>query len=177
MHEPSLQDRQYLKKLRANVETFMKQAASSAQDGQTWLDIAPQDHNGVKPYLPVTVKLETLDINPKSGCDYICDLCGQIDQNLKDRYDAIICTEVLDHVNNPFQAASNMLSMLKPGGRVYASTPFNFRIHGPLPDCWRFTEHGLRQLFSGYEIVKIIELPTPGRALMPIGYTLEARKS
>jgi hypothetical protein len=66
--------------------------------------------------------------------------------------------------------------MLKEGGCLCVSTPFNFRIHGPLPDCWRFTEHGLRRLLWNFKIDELRPLDTPGRPLMPIQYTVIARK-
>jgi len=66
--------------------------------------------------------------------------------------------------------------MLKKDGLIFLTVPYNFRIHGPLPDCWRFTEHGLRALFSQLEIVQLTDIPTPGRDLMPIHYRLIAAK-
>jgi hypothetical protein len=63
-----------------------------------------------------------------------------------------------------------------PGWLAYITTPFNFRIHGPLPDNWRFTEHGLRQLFSSMEIISLEGVTTQDRDLMPIHYRLIARK-
>jgi 2-polyprenyl-3-methyl-5-hydroxy-6-metoxy-1,4-benzoquinol methylase len=83
---------------------------------------------------------------------------------------------VLEHVANPFAAVAEINRMLKPGGYVYITTPFNFRIHGPLPDNWRFTIHGLKQLFSHMEILSIEEETTGERDLMPIHYRLIARK-
>ena len=40
----------------------------------------------------------------------------------------------------------------------------------------RFTEHGLRALFSAFEIVELTGTPTPGRPLMPVQYQLVARR-
>ncbi len=66
--------------------------------------------------------------------------------------------------------------MLKPGGLAFITTPFNLRIHGPLPDCWRFTEHGLRELFKDFDILELSSLESEERFLMPIQYTLIAKK-
>jgi hypothetical protein len=63
------------------------------------------------------------------------------------------------------------------GGLAFISTPSNFRIHGPLPDCWRFTEHGLRALFlNNFEILELNILETPDRPLTPLQYTLVVKK-
>ena len=59
---------------------------------------------------------------------------------------------------------------------MFGSTPFNFRIHGPLPDCWRFTEHGLRALLKEFEVVELNQVDTPERELMPMHYTFVAKR-
>lgn len=83
----------------------------------------------------------------------------------------------MEHTNNPFHAVNELRRILKPNkGLVCVSTPFNFRIHGPLPDNWRFTIHGLKVLFSNFEDVKINVLNDDDRFLMPIHYTLIAKK-
>ena len=58
---------------------------------------------------------------------------------------------MLEHVINPFDAIDEIHRILKPGGILLLSSPLNFRIHGPLPDCWRFTEHGWKQLVKKFE--------------------------
>ena len=140
------------------------------------LDIAPQDHAGAQPFFPSSVKCETLDINPRAGCTYTGDICVLNRRIPCGRFDYIVCTEVLEHTLRPFDAAAELHRLLKPGGLLFVSTPFNFRIHGPLPDCWRLTEHGLRELFKAFEILELCGVATPDRPLMPIHYTLVARK-
>lgn len=76
----------------------------------------------------------------------------------------------------PFDAANEIWRLLKPGGFLFLSVPFNFRIHGPLPDCWRFTEHGLRTLLKKFTILELNAIETPDRPLMPIHYTVVAQK-
>lgn len=140
------------------------------------LDIAPQDHGGVAPHLGPQAELTTMDLDPESGADVIGDLCVRNDALKDDSFDAVVCTEVLEHVANPFAAVQELRRVLRPGGRAFLSAPFNFRIHGPLPDNWRFTEHGWRQLLTDFESVEIDVLETPDRFLMPIHYTVVAVK-
>lgn len=170
------QDIKNLEAIRGNVSKFMA-AAGKRFDKKDLkvLDIAPQDHEGAKPYFPKAT-VETLDIDQNSGATYIADLCednsGSIEKN---RFDVVVCTEVLEHTLQPFDAVKELLRITKPGGYVLVSAPFNFRIHGPLPDCWRFTEHGLRALFKDFNIESITELGSSDRFLMPIHYTLIAQ--
>jgi SAM-dependent methyltransferase len=170
-------DIEHLRAIRANVSQFLKDAASryAVRKGRL-LDIAPQVHEGARPYFPEGIIIDTFDIDPDSGCTYIGDICRS-NPFLQDAlYDHVVCTEVLEHVLQPFDAVNEIWRLLKEGGILFLTVPFNFRIHGPLPDCWRFTEHGLRALLSKFEILDLRTLETKGRPLMPIHYTVIARK-
>lgn len=177
MPEVSAMDVEHLKLLRKNVSDFVARVGKEYDKADTVvLDVAPQDHEGAKPYFKQT-KVETLDIDPKSGATYIADLCANNERTIpSSRFDYIVCTEVLEHTLQPFDAVNEMERLLKPGGMVFASSPFNFRIHGPLPDCWRFTEHGWRTLFKNFEILELKALETKDRFLAPIHYTIIAKK-
>lgn len=170
-------DIQHLKLIRRNVERFMKSVGKRySRPNSLLLDVAPQEHRGARPFFGPEVKVETLDINPASGATFIADLCRCSGLVGADRYDFVVCTEVLEHTLQPFDAVENIYSILKPGGLAFVSTPFNFRIHGPLPDCWRFTEYGLRELFRKFRDLEIVAHESKDRFLMPIQYTLTARK-
>jgi len=138
-------DIENLEIIRNGVDQFISACAKrlAMRDGVI-LDIAPQTYKGAKGHFPATVKIETLDIDPKTTPTYVADICQTNAAISTDRFDVIVCTEVLEHVVQPFLAVEEIRRMLKPGGCLIGTTPFNFRIHGPLPDCWRFTEHGLR---------------------------------
>jgi SAM-dependent methyltransferase len=147
-----------------------------ARSAGALLDIAPQIHEGARPFFPDYISVKTLDIDSRSGCDFIADICKANDWIPDGSFDYIVCTEVLEHTLNPFHAACEIRRLLKPGGFLFGSTPFNFRIHGPLPDCWRFTEHGLRALLKDFELIELNQIDTPERALMPMHYTFVSKR-
>ena len=171
-------DVNHLEKIRANVKKLIADSAQRFDNPLLQiLDIAPQDHAGAKEFFKSSI-LKTLDINPASDADFIADLCKNNEDIIPaDSFDLIVCTEVLEHTLNPFAAVDEIERILKSGGVAIISTPCNFRIHGPLPDCWRFTEHGLRALFNNWELIELDALETPHRFLMPVHYTLTARKT
>jgi SAM-dependent methyltransferase len=175
---PSAMDVEHLAALRRNIGRFLAAAAARhARPGCLILDVAPQDNGGAVPFFPPGTRFETLDIDPAAGCTYVADLCRSNEAIIPSaRFDIVVCTEVLEHTQQPFDAVAELRRVLKPGGVLLLSTPYNFRIHGPLPDNWRFTEHGLRALLRGFAIESLTGLETPGRPLMPIQYTVEARK-
>lgn len=174
----SAMDVEHLRIIRQNVRDFMAYVARryATQTGLL-LDVAPQDHEGARPFFPSSIEVETLDIDPNAGCTYTADICECNRHLIPDgRFDYVVCTEVLEHTLDPFGAANELWRILRPGGLLFVSVPFNFRIHGPLPDCWRFTEHGLRALLRRFEIIELQSVETPDRFLMPVHYTVVAAK-
>jgi SAM-dependent methyltransferase len=174
---PAQTDVDHLEAIRASVERFQRSAVARwVTAGSVVLDVAPQDHAGVRPLLPEGAVLETLDIDPEANATYTADLCARNHHVPGGRFDCAFCTEVLEHTLQPFDAVRELYRLLRPGGRLLLSVPFNFRIHGPLPDCWRFTEHGLRALLRDFTEIELEAVETPDRPLMPVHYTVAAAK-
>lgn len=160
--------------IRANVQAFIEQAGRD-YDRKTLkvLEIGPTDQLPTAQYFPQST-IETLDI--AEGCTYKADICRDNRNFLySNSFGLVICTEVLEHTKDPFAAVREIFRILKPGGVLLASSPLNFRIHGPLPDCWRFTEHGWRVLLADFDDIEIKELASD-RWLFPIHYTVKAKK-
>jgi SAM-dependent methyltransferase len=170
-------DKEVYLKIRQNVSDFIaQQAVLLDQDNMLILDIAPQIHAGAKAFFKKS-SIKTADIDTQSGADYIIDICQNNSTVIKDEsFDIIVCTEVLEHTLQPFDAIKELHRILKKGGTLLLSTPFNFRIHGPLPDCWRFTEHGLLSMLKDFEKITINALEDENRFLMPLHYTTVAIK-
>lgn len=163
--------------IRANVAAFLQRCAQEHDmEGILVLDIAPQVHAGARAVFN-RARVQTLDVDPASGADFVLDITSDNSAELTgDTFDIVVCTEVLEHTLDPFAAVREIRRVLKPGGLLLATTPFNFRIHGPLPDCWRFTEHGLRALLARFDSIRIEALEDERRFLMPLHYTTSARK-
>ena len=170
-------DLEVYKKIRENISSFLSNQANVLDsEAIKLLDIAPQDYVGAREYFRNS-KIFTADIDASSGADFILDICKNNKEIIESGYfDVIVCTEVLEHTLDPFSATKEMHRMLKEGGTLLISTPFDFRIHGPLPDCWRFTEHGLKEMLKDFDIVDINPLENPERFLMPLHYLVVARK-
>lgn len=170
-------DKEVYKKIRNNVSAFIEQQAAKYDSEKVkLLDIAPQVHAGARQFF-VKAHIFTADIDEKSGADYIIDICKNNEKVIPEStFDIIVCTEVLEHTLNPFLAIQEIHRLLKLGGLLFMLTPFDFRIHGPLPDCWRFTEHGIRLLLSDFKTIEIKALENENRFLMPYHYTTVAKK-
>jgi SAM-dependent methyltransferase len=72
-------------------------------------------------------------------------------------FDAVLNTQVLEHVADPGKVASELLRVLVPGGRLWLTAPLLWPLHEEPYDFWRFTAHGLRQVLeqAGFRIERI----------------------
>ena len=72
-------------------------------------------------------------------------------------YDSALCLEVLEHVQNPFIAVSEIHRILKKGGKLVCSVPHLSRLHEEPHDYFRYTLYGLQSLFenSGFKVISI----------------------
>jgi SAM-dependent methyltransferase len=96
---------------------------------------------------------------PGSGCDVEGDLTLLFPSDFGGLVDVIICTEVLEHCKDPFQAVRRMEECLKPGGLLLVTSPFLWPDHrtDDYDDYWRFTAGGWRLLLSAFTDVQITE--------------------
>jgi SAM-dependent methyltransferase len=63
-------------------------------------------------------------------------------------FELVLCTQVLEHCDDPAQAVRELRRVTAPGGRVLAST-HGVQVYHPSPqDLWRWTHAGLRRLFE-----------------------------
>jgi len=74
--------------------------------------------------------------------------------------DCVKCTELLEHVAYPNKVIEEISRILKPGGTLVLSIPFNSRIHADPHDFQRFTDHKLRSLLE--DSFRILELKKQG---------------
>jgi SAM-dependent methyltransferase len=115
------------------------------------LDIGAQ--NG--PYAAHFPNRVALDIQPAAGVHVIGD--AQALGFPDDTFEAILCTEVLEHLPEPQRAIDEMWRVLRPGGTLLLTTRFLFPIHDAPHDYFRFTKYGLRHLLRRFEILDLEE--------------------
>jgi SAM-dependent methyltransferase len=84
---------------------------------------------------------------------------------LRDRsVDAVLFTEVLEHVADPAEALEELFRVLRPGGVLMLTSPMIYNLHGAPDDYFRFTPFSLRRLLAaaGFDAVTIRPLGGPG---------------
>jgi SAM-dependent methyltransferase len=70
-------------------------------------------------------------------------------------FDAIICSEVLEHTRYPEKCIGELRRVCRPGGLIYISTPFCFPEHGVPYDFQRLTQYFYKDVFKNDEIVTL----------------------
>ena len=63
-----------------------------------------------------------------------------------DSFDAVLCTQVLEHLEWPRESVKEMYRVLKPGGRLFVTVPMSQGEHQVPYDFFRYTSYGLRSI-------------------------------
>lgn len=72
-------------------------------------------------------------------------------------FDSLLCTAVLEHLEEPQQALNEAYRVLKPGGIAMYLAPFIWHVHEEPRDFFRYSRYGLEYLFhkAGFEVVEL----------------------
>jgi SAM-dependent methyltransferase len=103
---------------------------------------------GARPYEPFFAgAAEYVGVDPVS--EY-ADLRGAVEAiPVEDaRFDVVLCTQVLEHCDDPDRAVRELRRVTAQGGRVLASTHGVAPYHPAPQDLWRWTHAGLARLFE-----------------------------
>ena len=96
-----------------------------------------------------------IDMEKGQGVDIVLDLTKEFEEvknTLGDElFGTIFCLSILEHCEQPFKMAKNMISLLKDNGQIVVSAPFSWKIHSYPNDYWRFTPEGIKKLFPKIE--------------------------
>lgn len=109
-------------------------------------------------YLKDSVEYLSMDITAMNSPDVVGSL---LDMKFPpEMFDAVICTEVLEHVPDPIKALRNINRVLKPGGLLYLTAPMTWGLHYEPSDYFRFTKYGIEWLLnqSGLATLEILRM-------------------
>jgi SAM-dependent methyltransferase len=105
---------------------------------------------GQKPYYPYFEPHVSEYVGMDLDADNTsADLIGHVENVPVDdgAFDVVLCTQVLEHTEDPERAVAELWRVTAQGGRVLAST-HGVQVYHPAPaDHWRWTHTGLELLF------------------------------
>lgn len=107
----------------------------------------------VKKYTGIDLKIEGREENQRY-VDVFYD--GVTLPFESERFDSILCTEVLEHVFNIEELLKEFSRVLKPGGKALITTPFMWEEHEIPYDYARYTTFALLHIYKqhGFKVVK-----------------------
>lgn len=147
-----------------DIFSLVREASREIPPGQRVLDAGAGEcsYRDLFPkhdYVPVDLAIGDMDWD-YSGLDLICDLEALPFRS--NPFQAVICTQVLEHVREPELVLKEFFRVLGTDGMLYLSAPQGWGVHQPPHDYFRFTEYGLRYLLekAGFEVTSI--LPSGG---------------
>jgi SAM-dependent methyltransferase len=71
--------------------------------------------------------------------------------------DNVLCTEVLEHCDDPMSLVMEMHRVLRSGGTLLITVPFAARVHYAPHDHHRFTRFRLQAMFQQFKQVEVAE--------------------
>ena len=89
-----------------------------------------------------------VDMTAGPGVDVVADLELE---GVPGQFAHIECMSVMEHCRRPWLMAQTLEWMLEPGGTLFITVPFVWRVHNYPDDYWRFTVSGVKSLFSHIE--------------------------
>jgi SAM-dependent methyltransferase len=144
---------------RHRIGLFVQRAADEIPPGSLVLDAGAgegryRERFGRHRYVSADLAVGDVDWD-YSGLTTICDL--HVLPYRRDGFDAVLATQVLEHLREPGRFLAEVRQVLRPGGTLWLTAPMTFREHQAPHDYWRFTSHGLRHLLetAGLRVVSI----------------------
>ena len=105
---------------------------------------------GVKPYFPFFREYVAEYVGVDVPGNPAADLEGTIEElPVEDEsFDVVLCSQVLEHADDPARGVRELRRVLAADGRVLLST-HGVQVYHPAPaDLWRWTHTGLERLFA-----------------------------
>ncbi len=85
-------------------------------------------------------------------------------------FDAVICSQVLEHIFTPMEFLQEIRRVLRPGGSLLLAVPFAWDEHSQPYDFGRYSSFGLNHLLTeaGFEVIAQRKTCADGRALVQL---------
>jgi SAM-dependent methyltransferase len=149
---PSILTSHYL--VLRNRRIHMQEFFRRSEPGRAILDVGAQ----YCPYYPLFKdtcgSYTSLDIVDTPIVDVVCNA---EEMSLGDNlFDLVLCTQVLEHCQNPQKIVDECHRVLRPGGTLILTVPSIFPHHGYPADNWRFMPDGVRHLLRAFASVEVL---------------------
>jgi SAM-dependent methyltransferase len=141
------------------VNDFVKKVAAGLPPGTSLLDAGAGECVYKKYFTHCNYKSVDLGIGEPnwnySRLDYVAPLH---ELPIEDgSFDAILCTQVLEHLQKPLESVKEMYRVLRPGGHLFMTAPMAQSEHQIPYDFFRYTSFGLKHICAeaGFREIRV----------------------
>jgi SAM-dependent methyltransferase len=139
---------------------------SSEVKGKRVIEVGSYDTNGsLRPLLESYGPVEYIgvDIVEGRGVDVVCKAEDILDRFGKERFDLVISTELLEHIQDWKKIVHNFKNICKVGGIILITTrSYGAPYHGHPYDFWRYEIEDMKHIFSDCLLEKLEKDPLKG---------------
>ncbi|WP_206204533.1 class I SAM-dependent methyltransferase [Thermococcus sp. 21S7] len=150
------------------VEFIIETMQSHEFEGKKILEVGSRYENGsVRPLIQRCYSPREyigIDIQPGRYVDLILPAEEIVNYFGENSFDAVISTEVLEHVKDWRLVINNIKRAVKPNGVIYITTrSYGFPYHAYPYDFWRYEIDDMKRIFADFEIIELKNDPeAPG---------------
>ena len=110
----------------------------------------------IQPYRPLLADRVSSYVAVDLRRTHLTNVIGSAEQLpfRAERFDLVVCTQVLEYVSDPHAAIREMARVLKPGGHLFLSVPSACPTDAA-EEYWRFLPSGLRYLLAPFKEIEI----------------------
>jgi SAM-dependent methyltransferase len=120
-------------------------------------------------YQPLARRSVAVDVASAPGLD-VLSLAAPLPFT-DNSFDSVLCTSVLEHVDNAEHAVAEIARILRPGGALLITVPFLYPTHEPPYDFWRTTHWGLRSILERNGL-QVASMAAQGGPLLMVAHYL-----
>ncbi|MDA9894027.1 class I SAM-dependent methyltransferase [bacterium] len=141
---------------------FFKPGSKILNIGSSSLDMRKKEQPHIQKFIfevssIANIEIVNVDIQDKEGVDIVGDLTSDdfINQLKSEKYDGILCSNLLEHLDNPIKITSSFSKLLSDNGVAIITVPYNYPYHlDPIDTMLRPTVNELLGLFPGFKLKK-----------------------
>ena len=146
------------------VTRFVENVAKSLPSGSSILDAGAGESVYKKKFSHCDYKAIDLAVGESRWNYANLDYVGALhEMPIEDEtFDAVLCTQVLEHLEWPRESVKEMYRVLKPGGKLYMTVPMAQNEHQTPYDFFRYTSYGLDSICKHAGFLEIETTPFGG---------------
>jgi SAM-dependent methyltransferase len=145
---------------RESILAFVERAAASLAPGARVMDVGAGDAPYRELFAHVDYRTSEWEHSVHEDAQ-AADVIGPAhDLPVGDgELDAVLCTQVLEHVPNPAEVLAELHRLLRPGGTLHVTAPLVWELHELPHDYFRYTGPGLEALLTGAGFEAVVVEP------------------